>query len=523
MKFKWSYNENHNLSIFEQILKNRKISESFLYSSLKDLPDMSFMKDLDKAAERIISAVHKKEKIIIYGHDDMDGITSTYLIFDFLEKMGSQNHYYYIPNRQLDCHGIQKKFIEKLEQQKIELLITVDGGISEFDAIHEIQANGTDVVITDHHLILDDKVPDAFAVINPKQSDCNYPFKMLAGVGVIYFLIRKLAEKLQTEFDKNYLFWVAVGSYADKVPLVEANRTFMKEVLDNWHSFDDLTLEKLKPFLRPTLSYHSRIYVINQIIRILSSGRMKDGQNLTMNLFLAPAEEKEIIARKLIERQQIQEEAIKKCRKYLQQIAPENAKHHFIYFDKNGEIPIELLGYCTSQISKTHKIPVVFLCHKNGKIVGEGRCTEGFNLVDAFAHCQEHLIQFGGHTQAAGFSMRKKNIDQFQSKFKEFVQLKELDIEENRRINIDAVFASNDFNKFDEYLQMDYQLLQPFGKGNPNPHFLMKNYLPKRDHQKVKIKGSNNNLLPDECYNVVFKFKGFSFNLIDHRKANYLL
>ena len=297
----------------------------------------------------------------------------------------------------------------------------------------------------------------------------------------------------------------------------------MKEVLDNWHSFDDLTLEKLKPFLRPTLSYHNRINVINHIIRILSSGRMKDGQNLTMNLFLAPAEEKEIIARKLIERQQIQEEAIKKCRKYLQQIAPENAKHHFIYFDKNGEIPIELLGYCTSQISKTHKIPVVFLCHKNGKIVGEGRCTEGFNLVDAFAHCQEHLIQFGGHTQAAGFSMRKKNIDQFQSKFKEFVQLKELDIEENRRINIDAVFASNDFNKFDEYLQMDYQLLQPFGKGNPNPHFLMKNYLPKRDHQKVKIKGSNNNLLPDECYNVVFKFKGFSFNLIDHRKANYLL
>jgi single-stranded-DNA-specific exonuclease len=151
MKFKWSYNESRNLSIFEQILKNRKISESFLYSSLKDLPDMSLMKDLDKASERIISAVHKKEKIIIYGHDDMDGITSTYLIFDFLEKIGSQNHYYYIPNRQLDCHGIQRKFIEKLEQEKIELLITVDGGISEFDAIREIQANGTDVVITDHH------------------------------------------------------------------------------------------------------------------------------------------------------------------------------------------------------------------------------------------------------------------------------------------------------------------------------------------------------------------------------------
>ena len=113
MKFKWNYHESRNLSIFEQILKNRKISESFLYSSLKDLPDMSLMKDLDKAVERIISAVHKKEKIIIYGHDDMDGITSTYLIFDFLEKIGSQNHYYYIPNRLLDSHGIQKKFIEK--------------------------------------------------------------------------------------------------------------------------------------------------------------------------------------------------------------------------------------------------------------------------------------------------------------------------------------------------------------------------------------------------------------------------
>jgi single-stranded-DNA-specific exonuclease len=523
MKFKWNYHESRNLSIFEQILKNRKISESFLYSSLKDLPDMSLMKDLDKAAERIISAVHRKEKIIIYGHDDMDGITSTYLIFDFLEKIGSQNHYYYIPNRQLDCHGIQKKLIEKIEQEKIELLITVDGGISEFDAVHEIQANGTDVVITDHHLILDNKIPDAFAVINPKQGDCNYPFKMLAGVGVIYFLIRKLAEKLQTEFDKNYLFWVAVGSFADKVPLVGVNRTFMKEVLDNWHSFDDLTLEKLKPFLRPALSYHNRIFIINRIIKILSSGRMKGGQNLTMNLFLASAEEKEIIVRKLIERQQMQEEALKKSRKYLQQIAPGNAARYFIHFDKNGEIPVELLGYCTSQISKTYKIPVVFLCHKNGKIVGEGRCTEGFNLVDAFAYCQEHLIQFGGHTQAAGFTMQEKNIEQFQKKFNEYVKLKEFDIEENKRINIDAVFTSNNFNKFDEYIQMDYQLLQPFGKGNPNPHFLMKNYLPRRDYQKVKIKGSNNNLLPDECYNVVFKFKGSSFSLIDHRKANYLL
>ncbi len=523
MKFKWNYNENRDLSIFEQILKTRKISESFLETSIQNFPDISLMKDLDKAAERIISAVHKKEKIIIYGHDDMDGITSTYLIFDFLEKMGSQNHYYYIPNRQLNSHGIQKKFIEKLKQEKIDLLITVDGGISEFDAIHKIQANGTTVIITDHHLVLDNKVPDAYAVVNPKQGACNYPFKMLAGVGVAYFLIRKLAEKLHTEFDKNYLFWVAVGSFADKVPLVDVNRDFIKEVLDNWHSFNDLTLEKLKPFLRPALSYHNRIHVINQIIRMLSSGRMKCGQNLSMDLFIAPAEEKEMIIRKLIKKQQMQEKALSNSRQDLQQIVPESTAHYFIYLDKNSKIPVELLGYCASQISKTYKIPVVFLRRKNGITTGEGRSTEGFNLVDAFAYCQEYLIQFGGHSQAAGFSMLKTNFHNFQNKFEEYVKLKELDIEENKRINIDAVFTSKDFNKFDDYLQMDYQLLQPFGKGNPNPHFLMKNYLPKRDYQKVKIKGSNNNLLPDECYNIVFKFKGSSFNLVDHRKANYLL
>ncbi|MCK4655116.1 MAG: DHH family phosphoesterase [Candidatus Cloacimonetes bacterium] len=523
MKYTWNYCGSNNRSIFEQIRHNRNITDSFIYTSLADIPDVSLMKDLDKASNRIIDAIHKKEKIIIYGHDDIDGITSTYILFDFLEKMGSQNHYYYIPNRMIESHGIHKKFIEKAKCEKYDLLITVDGGISSYKAVADIQKSGCDVIITDHHLIQEETIPDAYAVINPKQKDCNYPFDMLAGVGITYFLICKLAEKLNSKLNRDYLFWVAVGTIADKVPLNGVNRVLVKEVLDNWFTFNDKNLEKLKPYLWPALSHYNRMGSLKYIIKLLSSGRQSDGKNLTMKFLLTRENEKELIIQKLIARQKEQEVKLKELHKHLKKIMPEKVENCFIYYDFGNDISFDFLGYCAAQVTKVHKIPAVFLKDKKGIVIGEARCAEGSNLVDAFAFCKEHLIQFGGHAQAAGFTAKKDDIHGFEQKFEEYIEQNKDTINDNRKINIDAVFTIDEFDKFDEYLQLDYHALQPFGKGNPNPHFLLKNYLPERDSQRIRVKSSEYYLEPDEYYHLVFKLKGTSFKLVDHRKANYLL
>ncbi|MCK5051348.1 MAG: DHH family phosphoesterase, partial [Candidatus Cloacimonetes bacterium] len=159
MKFRWSYKHSDKDTIFEQIRENRKINDSFIYSSMNDIPDPSLLKDIDIAANRIIEAVQRKEKIIIYGHDDVDGITSTYILYDFLEKLGSQNHFYYIPNRLIDDHGIQQNFIEKVKEEEFNLVITVDGGVSCKNAITKIMEFGCDVIVTDHHIVLESLLP----------------------------------------------------------------------------------------------------------------------------------------------------------------------------------------------------------------------------------------------------------------------------------------------------------------------------------------------------------------------------
>jgi len=187
--------------------------------------------------------------------------------------------------------------------------------------------------------------------------------------------------------------------------------------------------------------------------------------------------------------------------------------------DKNDEIESNLLGFSASQLATHYLIPVIFLKYKNGVIIGEGRCTDGFNLMEAFTYCKKNLIQFGGHAKAAGFTARKEKISQFAELFEEFVNHKNEQIEKHKKIDIDAVFSIDEFDEFDNYLQSDYQLLQPFGQGNRNPHFLLKNFNPARDCSKIKLKSQEDSLDPEEIYDVIFKLKGSGYKLIDHRLA----
>ena len=174
-------------------------------------------------------------------------------------------------------------------------------------------------------------------------------------------------------------------------------------------------------------------------------------------------------------------------------------------------------------LQKKNKIPVVFIKNKNGIAVGEARGTNGFNLVDAFTYCREYLIQYGGHAKAAGFTVRSSKVEKFIKKFEEYVDKNQIAIEDNKRIDIDAVINSRELDKFNEYIKMEYSLLQPFGQGNPEPKFLLLDYLPKRDIQRIQFKKLENKIKQGVSYNVVFTFTDSSFKFIDYRENNYIL
>ena len=523
MNLSWCYDKSAENSVIEQIIQNRDIKSNFFKTSLKDIPDFSLMKDLKKAAKRILQAVENREKIMIYGHDDVDGITSTFILYDFLKKIGSQNHYSYIPNRLTDNHGIQKKFINKLKYDDVDLLIAVDGGVVEFEAVKYLQEKVCDVIITDHHII-QKTVPKAFAVVNPKQKNCKFPFDMIAGVGVTYFLVQQMASLLKFEVDKNYLFWVACGTIADKVPLVGINRIFVKEVINNWFSFDCQNIKNLEPYFISAFKTQHRIKIIHFVTRLFSNGRIAEGKNLPLEYLLSTENDvKEEIIKVLFSELHTYEDQLKKVKQHINEIEiPENSKY-YIYVDNNHAISVDFMGFSANIISKKNSIPTIIIQENNGILRGEARCPDGYNLVEMFSFCQNTLIQFGGHKKAAGFTMKKENLESFKEKFGEFISKKIADKSCRNCINIDANIKITDLPKLKEFIDLDQNILQPFGQGNPNPVFLIKKFQPKQNTHELKIKDRQKVLNWEDYYSVVVRLKNNFLEILDYRPLNYAM
>lgn len=512
MKFEWEYTDNKSDSLFTQIIKNRNYSDEFLTGGYSLDVDLKQMKDLGKAAERIIKAVKNKEKIIIFGHDDLDGITSTYILFHLLEKIGSQNHYYYIPNRLIENHGLQDSFIEKVKTGDFDLVITVDGGISSRQAVDKINRLDCEVIITDHHLI-PKELPDAYAIVNPKQEQCNFPDKMIAGVGVTFFLVKQIAENLDMKMDKNYLFWTAVGTVADKVPLLKLNRSIVKKTLQEWADFDDRTVKLLNNQFWNSKSNYKKMALINSIINILSNGRRANGKNDALKLLITPYSEKSKIYKKLREAYKKNSERIDKLNNLLESLEI-NERDYYIYFDRKKRIKFEMLGYAASYLTKKFKIPIIVMQQRDSKVSAEARGQDGFNFVKAFEYCQDFLEQFGGHKKAAGFTTSLNLIQDFQDNFSHYVKLHKNQIRKNKKIVIDAVCDAKLYD-VQKFLQQDLTILEPYGSGNPLPKILLKN-VDKNTLQKLDVDYLHDF---DNSIDVIIKKNYERYQLIDY-KAN---
>lgn len=459
-------------SLLDQVANKRGLSDSELRSGIEDLPDESLFANIERVAERILDAMFNNEPLVIFGHDDPDGITSTYILYHFLNSCGYQKHNYFIPNRNIEPHGIQSGFIDFVEKGGYKLVITVDNGISSYEGVERLNELGCDTIITDHHLIQPERLPRAYALLNPRLPECKYPYKTLAGVGVALMLIRYLAKKLGHEVPLAYYFWTAVGSIADKVPMTGVNRILVRHVLHNWEENQDPSVEFLQRNYNRIGNDTDRFNFIHNTSRLIANGREENGQHTAMRFLLQMGDAKAALFESMEAQKKEWESELHRVFSFLDVITARFEGRSFIYYDDQDIIPYTLLGTSASYILNRLHIPVIMLKTHNDRIVCEGRCEDGFNMVDAFSACKEYLEQFGGHPKAAGFSLEQNNYEGFLECYNRHLNETLSGKDPQLEAEPEASLSISGFSR-DEWEELE--LLLPFGQQNPEPLILFRN------------------------------------------------
>lgn len=515
MKKKWEYYEQdkelveqiakkHNIStLLAKILINRNIVDEeeinvFLNPKRNNFHDPFLMLDMDKAVDRIIKAIKKnKEKTIIYGDYDVDGITSITVLKKFLSERGLEVDYY-IPNRLEEGYGLNKDAIQGIAKQGYTLMITVDCGISGINEIEMANSLGIETIITDHHEQLD-SLPQAYCIINPKRKDNTYPFRGLAGVGVVFKLIQAISIKLGLD-EKAYLKYldiVCIGTISDIVPLVDENRVIAKLGLMLVKVTKNIGLKELITQTGYS-NIDSSMVSFGIAPRINACGRMGK-QEEALKLFITDDKnEANEITKKLneynIQRQEkeknIFEQAIKKLEnnnvEELNSIVLAGENWH------NG-----VIGIVASRLTEKYFKPTILICIEGDEGKGSGRSIPGIDLHQALVESSQYLKKYGGHEMAVGLSLEKNKIEDFRKHFEEI--LKEKNVKQILPvINIDCEITKKDLNK--ETIEQ-IKLLEPYGEKNKPPLVVYKNLkitsiraLSEGKHLKIELKDGNENI-----------------------------
>lgn len=490
-------------------------AESFMKNENIKFHDPFLLADMDKAVDRIISAVNNGEKIVIYGDYDVDGVTSVSILYLYLKEKGADVGYY-IPSRTGEGYGINPAAIDSLAQKDTKLLITVDTGITAVEETEHAKRMGLDVLITDHHEC-QSELPKACAIVNPRRADCQYPFKELAGVGVVFKLLCSLEytycklngieKDYVGEICDKYGDVVAIGTVADVMPLVDENRLIVSRGLG--------LIEKIKrPGIEALLELSGAVSdgkngtkkkrritstLISYVIapRINAAGRISDATR-AVELFLSEnAAEARIIAEELCdtnrmrqaEENKIMEQAYEKIRN-----EHDFEKEKVIVLSEdnwhNGAI-----GIVASRITEKFNLPSILISFDGNVSKGSGRSIKGLNLVDALSYCSDLLIKYGGHELAAGLSIEREKLPEFKKRINEYAST-HLDPENMvTPIDVDA-----EVSEFDITLENAEELflLEPFGISNPVPVFMLKDAyisdsiaIGSNRHSKLTLKKGN--------------------------------
>jgi len=483
--------------------------KKFLNPSMDDLYDPFLLRDMDRAVDRVARAVRNRERILIYGDYDVDGVTSTSVLKSFLERQGAEVSFY-IPDRIDEGYGLSINAIDKILQSDVSLIITVDCGISAIEEVKHLNSRNVDVIVTDHHECKD-VLPDAYAVVDPCRTDCSYPFKELAGVGVVYKLINALCVEMGLgDQYNNYLDLVTLGTIADVVPLVGENRIIAKYGLPRIQNTCNVGLKTLinnSGLKDKPINTFGVSFIISP--RVNAAGRIGDAGR-AVKLFTTDDEEEAFeIVEGLNEENKFRQDTEGEIFRQAVDIIESQ-----IDLDKEKVLVVSgeswhhgVIGIVASRITEKYYRPSILISKEGGVGKGSGRSIEGFNLFKALCHCEELLDRFGGHELAAGLTLQIDKLQEFRKMINAYADTVLTADDLVPKVKIDCYIRKEDIN-IDKVRELEK--LAPFGPGNQEPVFAYKNF----KINEVRAVGENKHL------KLRFEDEGFAVDAIGFRMGH---
>ena len=510
--------------VIAKILINRGIDnkidiKKFMRASIDDLYDPFLMKDMEKATGLIKLAIENNEKIVVYGDYDADGVTSTVIMYKALKHCGA-NVEYYVPDREHEGYGINSDRIKKLSEKGFGVVLTCDNGIAATEQVRLAKELGMTVIITDHHELSFDedakgirtfKIPPADAVINPKQKECNYPFKQLCGAGIAFKFVQALYVKLgiDVEFLKEFIEIAGIGTICDVVDLISENRIIAKNALVMLTNTKNLGLKCLKEILSINDKEIKCYHVGFQIGPCINATGRLDTADLSVELLLCEEENRAKQLAKILfdlnkKRQEMTTENVDEVIELVHNSTFKNDKVLVIYKDTIHE---SIAGIVAGRVRETFNVPTIIITKGKDGCKGSARSIDEYNLFEELINCEELLQKFGGHPMAAGLSIKEENIEKLRLKLNNICKLTDEDIKPKVRID-----QRMPINKINYKIIEELELLEPFGKGNSSPLLAEKSITVLR----IDILGKNANTLKMKLMSGVNKtIDGICFNRVE--------
>lgn len=449
--------------LIERGVRNAREAEKFLHPRIEDLHNPLLIPEMEKAVQRVKVAKENKERVLIWGDHDADGICATSLLVNAFKKISFPVDFFISP---LDIYGMYNEKLDEFANNKIDLVITVDCGITNQKEVEYAKEKGIDVIITDHHEIITKLYPQALAVINPKRKDSSYPFKELSGCGVAF----KFAQAITHQILEKELDLVALGTISDLMPLLDENRIMVKYGLEILAQTEKIGLEillKNNRIVSPQIED-----VIFLILPLINSCGRFDKSELALRFLLtnSEAEAKDLLEEMSAinkERKIIQEQQSKKVNQIFQQQV-DLEKDEIIILE--GEIYPSMAGIFSAQLMRKYKKPTIVLSKKGNRYIGTARSIPDFDILDAISKAGDLLNRYGGHKYACGFEVSLENKDAFIKRMKKLTVPKNIEQQNNYpEIEIDLI---------EDEIKELLKKLEPYGSNNPVPLFILKNVKP---------------------------------------------
>ena len=458
-------------------------AKKFFDPQLADLHDPFLMKDMERAVKRVEQAVERNERIMVYGDYDVDGTTAVALVYKFLRQIGHTNLMFYIPDRYTEGYGISRKGIDIAAKKGVKLIIALDCGIKAVEKVDYAKQKGVDFIICDHHLPAE-QIPAAVAVLDPKRTDCTYPFDELSGCGVGFKLVQAYAQTHNIPFEK--IVWLldllVVSIASDIVPLVDENRILAHyglRCLNSYPSEGLLSIINICKLDRSNITIDDIVFKIGP--RINAAGRMRmdeyDENDTPSGGYAAVkllVEGDEAAATKFggvidgfnQDRKSIDRSVTQEAHDYIESHPELKSRKSTVIY--NPKWMKGIVGIVASRLIETYYRPTVVLTQSNDFVTGSARSIPGFDLYQAVESCSDLLENFGGHMYAAGLTMRPENVEEFARRFNDYV---EANIDPKilvPQVEIDSMLLFSDITPT---FHSELNRFQPFGPGNNAPVF----------------------------------------------------